>query len=129
MNIILINAYFQVTEGETETKKYVVQLAERWIQIYPDKQFTGKHLVAQVKNIETRKLLAPDEIERMKTESINNSPSREVNTIRRSIHRRSTLQQIPVNFDEHSASQHNTEPEPNEVAIEIMALFQEVSAK
>lgn len=54
MNVSLISAYFFVTEGETQTKKYAGKLAERWIESYPDKQFTGKHLVAQVKNIKTK---------------------------------------------------------------------------
>ncbi|XP_045474950.1 uncharacterized protein LOC123680878 [Harmonia axyridis] len=131
MNQSLMNAYYLVTEGETKTKKYAANLAEKWESIYPDKRFTGKHLIAQIKNIKTRKLLSPDELETIKGDATSNSPRRRIDDIRRSIHRQSTnTWQGNINQSNDSDDQLTTvEMEPDEAMLEIRELFQGESQK
>lgn len=127
MNVNLISAYFQVTEGETNTKKYATKLAEKWLEIYPDKQFTGKHLIAQVKNIKSRKLLAPEELITLKEQINQSSPTRNITSIRRSILRRSTLQRLEISYQDDNAVTPETEIE--EPDLQILELFAELSLK
>ncbi|XP_045471751.1 uncharacterized protein LOC123678658 [Harmonia axyridis] len=136
MNKCLITAYFQVTEGEKHTKKYAEKVAERWMESYPDKQFTGKHLIAQVKNIKMRKLLAPEEIELMRAESVLNSPVRRIYNIRRSIELRRTLTRTEIDYVQQSNEeqpiqdhQHTTLLESDEATEGILLLFQEYRLK
>ncbi|XP_044762004.1 uncharacterized protein LOC123319205 [Coccinella septempunctata] len=127
MNVSLINAYFEATEGETKTKKYAEKLAGIWAESHPGKPFTGKHLIAQVKNIKTRKLLALDEIEAIKANIARNSMGGTVENIRRSIQRRSTTAQPPTEEDER---EHQLiEPEFDEVARGMRTLYQQVTMK
>ncbi|XP_044766265.1 uncharacterized protein LOC123322386 [Coccinella septempunctata] len=131
MNLSLISAYFQVTEGEKNTKKYAAKLAEKWLELYPDKEFSGKHLIAQIKNIKSRKLLSPDELESMRVESQTQSPTSRMRNIRRSIRemttapRHSLLRQEEVENN----TQQVTELEQDESATEIKALFEETNLK
>ncbi|XP_045474936.1 uncharacterized protein LOC123680863 [Harmonia axyridis] len=138
MNTSLINAYYEATEGGTQTKKYAAKLVELWTKTYPDKQFTGKHLIAQIKNIKSRKLLSPDELEAMKADSVRKSPTQTINNIRRSIQRRSLQPQqerSPQPQRERSPqSQHEIISQPqqevtkdNEATLGIHALFQEIN--
>lgn len=138
MNTSLINAYYEATEGGTQTKKYAAKLVELWTKTYPDKQFTGKHLIAQIKNIKSRKLLSPDELEAMKADSVRKSPTQTINNIRRSIQRRSLQPQqerSPQPQRERSPqSQHEIISQPqqevtkdDEATLGIHALFQEIN--
>lgn len=130
MNVSLLSAYFEATEGETNTKKYAARLAELWAEQHPEKLFTGKHLVAQVKNIKTRKLLAPDEVEAMKSNAIRASTGRTIQNIRRSIQRRSTIAQRPGNDDEQNEEeQHITETEQDEHTDGIRTIYEQVNLK
>lgn len=124
MNRSLINAYYLVTEGGKNTKKYAEKLAERWEEIYPDKKFTGKHLIAQIRNIRTRKLLSPAELEAMKA-AAQNSPVMRINNIRRSIHRLSFLPERDSTDDGVDGLQLTVEAEPDGTIREIREIFQE----
>ncbi|XP_044762032.1 uncharacterized protein LOC123319228 [Coccinella septempunctata] len=128
MNRSLLNAYFQATDGERNTKKYATKLASIWLELYPDKCFTGKHLIAQIKNIKTRKLLAPDEIDALRAEAMNRSPATRAASIRRSINRlsSSTPQQIGFEEVERIVPQADTQ---SDASLEIMSLFQEINFK
>ncbi|XP_044760153.1 uncharacterized protein LOC123317614 [Coccinella septempunctata] len=127
MNVSLINAYFEVTEGETKTKKYAAKLAERWSEMFPDKQFAGKHLIAQIRNIRSRKLLAPDEIEMIKANTRGDSPNKTAERIRRSIQRRSTAILPEIESNQNRCEQQVPEPEADEASLEIRELFQKIN--
>ncbi|XP_044745138.1 uncharacterized protein LOC123307002 [Coccinella septempunctata] len=130
MNIGLINAYYEITEGETKTKKYADQLAERWRNIYPDKVFTGKHLIAQIRNIKTRKLLAPDELEALKTRAMDCSPAANIRNIRRSLQRRSSIRPQQIRYEEGDETGQIMELGIlDEAAKDILPLFQEIRLK
>ncbi|XP_044750701.1 uncharacterized protein LOC123311019 [Coccinella septempunctata] len=129
MNLSLINAYFQVTEGEKNTRKYATRLAERWAQLYPVKVFTGKHLVAQVKNIKTRKLLSPDELDALRAEVLAQSPTARLRSIRRSIQGSATPPRRVLEPVEEEEIQGTSEPETEQPALEIREIFEEISLK
>ncbi|XP_044764461.1 uncharacterized protein LOC123321024 [Coccinella septempunctata] len=130
MNVRLLSAYFEATEGETNTRKYAARLAELWAEQYPEKLFIGKHLIAQVKNIKTRKLLAPDEVEAMKTNAIRSSTGRTIQNIRRSIQRRSTIAQRPETAEEqYEEEQQMMETERDEHTTGIRTIYEQVNLK
>ncbi|XP_044751744.1 uncharacterized protein LOC123311738 [Coccinella septempunctata] len=84
---------------------------------------------AQVKNIETRKLLALDEIEAIKANIARSSIGRTVENIRRSIQRRSTTALPPTEEDQNEREHKLIEPEFDEVAREMRTLYQQVTMK
>ncbi|XP_045477911.1 uncharacterized protein LOC123683058 [Harmonia axyridis] len=127
MNTSLINAYFEATEGETNRRKYAAKLEELWSERYPDKQFAGKQLIAQIKNIKTRKLLAPDEIDMLKANFTRRSTNTTAETIRRSLHRRSITPQQDVENEQNIEEPQTTQHELDETHKEITTLFQQIS--
>ncbi|XP_044766184.1 uncharacterized protein LOC123322306 [Coccinella septempunctata] len=130
MNIGLINAYYEITEGETKTRKYADQLAERWRNMYPDKVLTGKHLIAQIRNIKTRKLLAPDELEALKAAAISRSPAANIRNIRRSLLRRSSIRAPQLRPEESDETDQVEELNIlDEVTDDTFHLFQEIRLK
>ncbi|XP_044766219.1 uncharacterized protein LOC123322341 [Coccinella septempunctata] len=126
MNLSLINAYFQVTEGETKTRKYVAKLAEKWFELHPDKPFSGKHLVAQVRNIKIRKLLAPDELNAIKAETLIQSPANRLRNIRKSIQATTNTPRRELNMEEQETQ---TEPQQNESSLQILEVYEEINIK
>ncbi|XP_044760212.1 uncharacterized protein LOC123317671 [Coccinella septempunctata] len=88
-----------------------------------------------VKNIKTRKLLSPDEIELIKAEALRNSPIRHIHNIRRSIQIRRTLT-LSEDHDHHSYNeQPNSEPRPTDLPEAddatrgVLSLFEEINLK
>lgn len=109
--------------------KYAAELAEQWSQLYPDKPFTGKHLLAQIKNIKNRKLLAPDEIDRLKSEVLAQSPTARLTNIRRSI--RGSMNTPRPRMRSLTEETERVEPITtfDDAAREILTVFEEASLK
>ncbi|XP_044755025.1 uncharacterized protein LOC123313979 [Coccinella septempunctata] len=124
-----MSAYFTVTEGETNTRKYANKLTEKWAEMYPDMPFTGKHLIAQIRNIKNRKLLSPDEITSMKTEALLRSSSSRLRNIRRSILEMTSHPRCELNVDTERETPLELETVPNESIREIKAVYDEISMK
>lgn len=124
MNLSLISASFKVTEGETKMKKYAAELAEEWNQRYPNRPFTGKHLLAQIRNIKTRKLLAPDEIDGLRNEAVIRSPTSRLTNIRRSIRESLSAPRLELR----SLVEEMGVPD-DELTHGILAIFEETSIK
>ncbi|XP_044745140.1 uncharacterized protein LOC123307005 [Coccinella septempunctata] len=95
--------------------------------MFPDKQFAGKHLIAQIRNIRSRKLLAPDEIEMIKANTRGDSPNKTAERIRRSIQRRSTAILPEIESNQDRCEQQVPEPEADEASLEIRELFQKIN--
>ncbi|XP_044755036.1 uncharacterized protein LOC123313989 [Coccinella septempunctata] len=117
MNLYLMNAYFQVTEGETKKDRYRDKLEEQWRVKYPTLNFTTQHLAAQISNIKRNRLISPDELEEIKLHYTRTSNSRRLTAIRRSINTRNSIPHP-------EASQEDTEQQ--ELKEEIKASFREL---
>lgn len=126
MNLTLMRAYYQVTEGETQKNKYRAELQSRWHDSYPDKPFTSQHLAAQIANIKTRRLISPDELELMKTESARRGRNRRSVSVRRSINRISNIQ---PRLGEQSDLEGQQTQEDEELNSEIRLMYQETNLR
>lgn len=92
--------------------------------------FSRKYLIAKIQNIKTRKLLSSGEIERMKRDSVQRSPHRTAENIRRSIQRRSkALHQHIIIGESEQIDELTTPPEPDETIVQIGDLYHKIDQK
>lgn len=79
------------------------------------------------KDYKTRKLLSPDELGRMKANSITRSPRRRVDVLRRSIHRMSTIIQPEIIPDPPNDAEHVTEPATDDAVMRSWYYFMKLA--